>query len=59
MDLLRPVDGARPGLGLFGVQERIGLVGGRLTVRSAPGQGTTLRAAIPLAAAAAPADATP
>jgi two-component system sensor histidine kinase UhpB len=54
-----PVDGARPGLGLFGVQERIGLVGGRLTVRSAPGQGTTLRAAIPLAAAAEPAGVAP
>jgi signal transduction histidine kinase len=44
--------GLRPGLGLFGMQERLGLVGGRLAVHSAPGQGTTVRAVIPLPAEA-------
>jgi two-component system sensor histidine kinase UhpB len=44
--------GLRHGLGLFGVQERIGLVGGRLAVHSTPGQGTTVRAVIPLPAEA-------
>ncbi|MGH2371347.1 MAG: hypothetical protein ACRDI2_24495, partial [Chloroflexota bacterium] len=32
----------------FAVQERIGLVGGRLAVESVPGRGTTVRAVIPL-----------
>jgi two-component system sensor histidine kinase UhpB len=40
--------GLSAGLGLFGAQERIALVGGRLTVESTPGGGTTVRAAIPL-----------
>jgi two-component system sensor histidine kinase UhpB len=35
-------------LGLFAMQERIGLVGGRLAVESGPERGTTVRAAIPL-----------
>lgn len=38
------------GLGLFSVQERIGLVGGSLTVDSAPRRGTAVRAVIPLPA---------
>jgi signal transduction histidine kinase len=36
------------GLGLFGMQERAALVGGRVDVRSAPGQGTTVTAIIPI-----------
>jgi signal transduction histidine kinase len=44
-----PLGGLSAGLGLFGAQERIGLVGGQLTLESAPGQGTTVRAVIPLA----------
>ncbi len=44
-----PATGPRPRLGLFAVQERIGLVGGRFVVESAPGQGTTVRARVPLA----------
>lgn len=36
------------GLGLLSMRERIELVGGRLTVRSAPGQGTTVEASVPL-----------
>jgi two-component system sensor histidine kinase UhpB len=40
--------GLGAGLGLFGIQERIGLAGGTLHVESAPGRGTTLRAALPL-----------
>jgi signal transduction histidine kinase len=35
-------------LGLFGMQERAALVGGRLTLESAPGQGTTVFVEIPL-----------
>ncbi len=47
------------GLGLFGIQERIGLAGGRLHIESAPGQGTTLRAVLPLPPAPSPAPAPP
>jgi len=43
------------GLGLFGIQERIGLAGGTLHIESAPGQGTTLRAVLPLSAPESPA----
>jgi len=35
-------------LGLLSMEERVGLVGGQLHVHSAPGQGTTVRALIPL-----------
>ncbi|MBI4277965.1 MAG: sensor histidine kinase, partial [Armatimonadetes bacterium] len=41
----RPAHG---GLGLAGMRERMALVGGRLTVRSAPGQGTVLVARVDL-----------
>jgi two-component system, NarL family, sensor histidine kinase UhpB len=37
------------GLGLFGMQERASYVGGRVEIVSRPGEGTTVRAAIPLA----------
>lgn len=36
------------GLGLTGMRERVGLVGGRLRIESAPGSGTTVRAEVPL-----------
>lgn len=36
------------GLGLAGMRERVGLVGGRLTIESAAGAGTTLVAEVPL-----------
>jgi signal transduction histidine kinase len=36
------------GLGLVGMRERIALVGGRLRIETAPGQGTTIAAEIPL-----------
>jgi signal transduction histidine kinase len=36
------------GLGLAGMRERVGLVGGRLTIESAGGAGTTLVAEVPL-----------
>ena len=49
---VRPDDrhggGLSAGLGLFGAQERIALAGGRFTLESAPGQGTTVRAVVPL-----------
>jgi signal transduction histidine kinase len=35
-------------LGLLGMRERVEMVGGRLHIESAPGQGTTIRAEIPL-----------
>jgi signal transduction histidine kinase len=38
----------RGGLGLLGMRERIGLVGGRLHVESAPGAGTTIVAEVPV-----------
>jgi signal transduction histidine kinase len=37
------------GLGLLGIEERIRQLGGRFEVESAPGKGTTLRAALPVA----------
>lgn len=37
------------GMGLFSIQERLSLVGGRLEVASAPGQGTTITMLAPLA----------
>ncbi|MEO7457461.1 MAG: sensor histidine kinase [Gemmatimonadaceae bacterium] len=38
----------RPGMGLFSMRERIGLVNGRLSVRSGPGRGTRVVAVVPL-----------
>jgi signal transduction histidine kinase len=40
---------SRAALGLVGMEERVNLVGGTLTLESTPGQGTTLRVEIPLA----------
>ncbi len=37
-------------LGLVGMQERVGIVGGRITIRSTPGQGTEISARFPLSA---------
>jgi len=34
-------------LGLLGMRERVEMVGGRFTVESTPGKGTTIRAEIP------------
>ena len=45
------VEGAerrRPGMGLFSMRERVGLVNGRLIVTSAPGRGTKIVATVPL-----------
>jgi signal transduction histidine kinase len=39
-----------PRLGLLSMRERVGLAGGTLTIESGPGQGTTIRVTIPLAA---------
>ena len=41
----------RPGMGLFTMRERVMLVDGRFDVRTAPNDGTTVLATIPLAAA--------
>lgn len=37
------------GLGLLGIRERVGMVGGTFSIHSAPGSGTTVRAEIPVA----------
>jgi signal transduction histidine kinase len=42
-------------VGLVGMRERLALLGGALTVRSAPGRGTTVRAELPRPPAAGPA----
>jgi len=39
--------GSRPGFGLNGMAERVRLLGGALTIRSAPEQGTTVEAILP------------
>ncbi|MDX1388656.1 MAG: two-component regulator propeller domain-containing protein [Acidobacteriota bacterium] len=39
-------------LGLLGIQERIGMIGGQVDIVSAPGHGTTIRVRMPLEAAA-------
>jgi signal transduction histidine kinase len=36
------------GLGLVGMRERVGLIGGRVAVESRPGAGTTFVAEVPL-----------
>ena len=38
--------GERPGLGLFGMEERAAYLGGRVEIRSRPGRGTVVRASI-------------
>jgi signal transduction histidine kinase len=40
-------------LGLLGMRERLEMVGGKFTVESAPGKGTTILAQIPLSSARA------
>jgi signal transduction histidine kinase len=45
--VLNSPDRARA-LGLLGMEERISLLGGTLSVESAPGEGTRVRAEIPL-----------
>jgi signal transduction histidine kinase/HAMP domain-containing protein len=42
------IDGERPHLGLFGMQERVELIGGRLTIESTRDAGTTVFIEIPL-----------
>jgi PAS domain S-box-containing protein len=39
--------GARLGLGLTAMRERVEAIGGRLTIRTAPGRGTTVEALVP------------
>jgi signal transduction histidine kinase len=46
-------DADHEGFGLLGIRERVELVGGTLSVRSAPGSGTTLEATLPVRRSAA------
>jgi signal transduction histidine kinase len=46
-------EAARAGMGLFLMRERLALIGGRLEIQSAPGQGTRVRATAPMSAAPA------
>jgi signal transduction histidine kinase len=46
-EVLADPDAVR-GLGILSMQERIALVGGTFSVKSAPGQGTRVQAEIPL-----------
>jgi signal transduction histidine kinase len=53
-----PVDGERHGLGLLGMRERMRMIGGQLTIRSVPGEGTTVVAQAPVVPLSPPAAAT-
>ena len=41
-------EGAERGSGLQGIADRLAALGGTLTVRSAPGEGTTIAGALPV-----------
>ena len=41
-------DGGQPRLGILGIRERAELLGGRLTIESSPGQGTSVFVSLPL-----------
>jgi signal transduction histidine kinase len=45
---LREVEGRRPGMGLMSMRERVALVDGTLEIKTAPHNGTTIVATIPL-----------
>jgi signal transduction histidine kinase len=47
---VRRAEERRPGMGLFSMRERVGLVNGTLSVVSAPGRGTRVVATVPLTA---------
>jgi signal transduction histidine kinase/ligand-binding sensor domain-containing protein len=42
-----PVESARSGFGLIGLSERVRILGGTFSIRSAPGQGTTVSVSVP------------
>ena len=47
---VRRDDDTLRGIGLLGMRERAELLGGRLTIESAPGQGTRVRVEVPVQA---------
>jgi len=44
---LAEAEARRPGMGLFSMRERVGLVGGAFRIASAPGEGTRVTARVP------------
>ena len=46
----------RKGSGLLGLEDRVAALGGRLHVESVPGQGTSVRADVPLALVGEPSE---
>lgn len=51
---LTNADGSHSGLGLFGIRERLSLLGGRFEVHGSPGEGTRVSISLPIAPAIAP-----
>jgi len=49
VDKLRDEGGARPGLGLRSIDERVRFLDGNLTLQSAPGRATRITVLVPLA----------
>jgi len=47
---LQEAERRRPGMGLLSMRERVSLVDGELSIRTAPGDGTAISATVPTAA---------
>jgi signal transduction histidine kinase len=49
------LEGAKVGFGLFGIRERLDMLGGSMTIDTAPGKGTVVTLVMPLPASVSPA----
>jgi signal transduction histidine kinase len=47
---LKEAEQRRPGMGLLSMRERVSLVDGELSIRTAPGDGTAISATVPTVA---------
>jgi signal transduction histidine kinase len=47
---LQEAERRRPGMGLLSMRERVSLVDGELSIRTAPGDGTAISATVPTSA---------